>query len=308
MKLFARLTIALALLATGIGLAQPPLRPLSDLVTDEGVKLPWIEDDRETQFYGQPQYQYYPQPQMFAGPAENRGEEYRKYLKTSVRLRNGNIVGSGTICHYDADTNTAYIISCGHLFRGGEKAVLAHCFYKNNRKLDEPAEYTATVLGYDAKEDLSFMTFKPDWELDQCSPIAPENTPLPKGATLYSCGCDRATETACYLMRVDGMGDRGRNLWLRENGPRHGRSGGGLLAEDGRLVGVCWGSTDPYNGTGVGKFVPLNRIHPYAKKAGLARLLIATRDVTPRSPARLIPIIDRSGPQGTYPKDYIPLP
>jgi hypothetical protein len=198
----------------------------------------------------------------------------------------------------------AYVISCGHLFRGGERTVEILCFYKNDTKLPQLASFRADVLAYDPQEDLSFMAFTPDWEIDRYYPIAPVDYPVEAGKTYYSCGCDQAKEVACYLMRMEGL--NGRNLELTQDSPQHGRSGGGLLTDDGYLLGVCWGSTDPYNGTGIGMFVPPHRIHQVAQARNLGWLLSVPKSFD--HPARQLRIVDRDRPQGQYPPDYIPIP
>lgn len=242
-------------------------------------------------------------------PEEQRGEEYRKYLKTSVRLRNRGIYGSGTICYYDRDKNTAWIVSCGHVFRGGETTIEVHVFYKNEQKLDRPQIFTGKVICHspglgEGGEDISFITFKPDWELDGYAAIAREDTRMQQGQTFFSCGSDGGREPACYLMKAVGM--EGRSMVLVENGPRHGRSGGGLMNAEGWLVGICWGSTDPFNGTGKGLFVPLTRLHPYARSNSL-QWLLEVGMIQP-SLARRIPIINWVGDRKQFPFDHIPLP
>ncbi len=312
-RLVASIVTGIALFASALMLlpASPetpkPNAPVTSPWGVEGFILPWQHDfDKHgsSPRYYPDQSQYHLPPAGYVAPQENRGEEYWKYLKVSVRIRNGNVSGSGTICYYDRNTKTAYIISCGHLFRGGEKTAVINCFYKNSEKLKSPANYTAKVLAFSKGEDISFLSFQPDWDIDQYYPIARVDYPLVKGQTYYSCGCDGAREVACYLMEMVGL--EGRNLVLVKNGPRHGRSGGGLLTEDGYYVGICWGSTDPYNGTGRGLFVPLHRIHDYAKTVNLGWLLEVPKDNL--SPARMLPIIDMNGPQKNYPRDYIPLP
>jgi len=298
-SIFATAGVALGLLL-GLGTDRPIS---SQLDAPYGFTLPWADSDRTAQ---PPQF-CPPWQGDVQAPEENRGEEYRKWLRYSVRIRNGNISGSGTICYYDPQKKTAWVISCGHLFRGGEKTCQIHVFYKNNEKLAKPQTFEATILCWSPNqggEDLSFMTFQPDWDIDVYAPIAKVDHPIIPGNTYYSCGCDGAREVACYLMKAKGI--EGRNLVLTENGPRHGRSGGGLMTADGWFIGVCWGSTDPYNGTGKGLFVPLSRIHSYAKANNLGWLLEV--GMAQQSPARQLRIINWTGPQRTFPPDYIPLP
>lgn len=245
-----------------------------------------------------------------AAPQELRDESVYKYLTCEFRIENkGVCFGSGTLCYYEPRTNTGYIISCGHLFKGGEKTMFIDTWYKNSVKLSSPARYTAEVIGYtpsigDGGDDVSFLRFKPDWVPTSWFPIAKIDATPSAGAKLISMGCDGAREVAAYNVTVVGM--EGRNLITRENSPRHGRSGGGLVTTDGYYVGIVWGSSDPTNGSGTGLHVPLAKIHPFAKKLGLDFLLTGQKSVG--SAARLIPIIDRTGPQREYPPDYVPLP
>ncbi len=284
-----------------------PLKPISREQQQNGQYIP------PQHYYFGPQYQYnYPyKDEMFQGsdiaPIENRGEEYRRWLKASVRIRNGNVFGSGTICYYNRENKTAYVISCGHLFRGGEKTVEINVFYKNNVKLQQISKYTATVLTFSNSEDISFMSFQTDWDLDDYFPIAPVDYVINPGQVYNSCGCDGAREVALYLMKVVGI--EGRNLVLVENGPRHGRSGGGLLTADGYYIGICWGSTDPYNGTGKGLFVPLSRIHAYAVQSNLGWLMEVGKPLPAnQAGARLLPIISINGQILKLPPEFIPLP
>lgn len=80
------------------------------------------------------------------------------------------------------------------------------------------------------------------------------------------------------------------------------------MDENVNYVGLCWGSTNPdgIGKGGKGMFVPLTTINSLLKSKGFGWLidLPNPNDI----PARLIPIIDRTGPQKEYPKSYIPLP
>jgi hypothetical protein len=152
--------------------------------------------------------------------------------------------------------------------------------------------------------DYSLLCFTPDWQ-PTYFPIAQVNKSLPAGTRLHSTGCDGAGEVAHYDVEVVGM--RGRDLVTMKNSPRRGRSGGGLISDDGYYVGICWGSTDVTTGSGVGLFTPLPVIHEGFGKNGYGRLLGASQPPGEVS-GFVIPVIDRNNPQGVYPKDYIPVP
>ena len=81
-------------------------------------------------------------------PNAKRDESVWRYLEPSVRIKAPGCWGSGTICYYDESTNTAYVISCGHLFSGtrnpdGDGVGTCHIdvFYKNGKVSKVPSNY-----------------------------------------------------------------------------------------------------------------------------------------------------------------------
>jgi hypothetical protein len=102
---------------------------------------------------------------------------------------------------------------------------------------------------------------------------------------------------------VEIVGPRGNDLITTKNSPRPGRSGGGLLSNDGYYIATCWGTSDTTGGGGIGYFTPLSSIHQIYKSNGYGWLLEVNNIW-----ARKIPILDVNNPQGTYPKDYVPIP
>lgn len=243
-------------------------------------------------------------------PEELRDPSVYRWMSASFRIENkvgrGSIFGSGTLCYYDRKTNTGYIITCGHLFEGDEKQMYVDIWYKNGKKLDSPARYTAEVICHDKTEDIAFLKFTPDWVPNEYFPIAPIETKINPGDYLWSVGCDGGKEVATYKVKVVGTEGSGSGLFLvtRENSPRHGRSGGGLMNSDGWYAGICVRSSDPTGGGGIGLFVTISRIHAYAQRSNLGFLLTCGK----KNKTLEIPVVDRVGPQGNYPKDYIPVP
>lgn len=211
-------------------------------------------------------------------PEPHREEAVRKWLAPSMRIRNVGVgSGSGTICYYDSEKNIAYVISCSHLFRSAsEKQVTLEFFYKNEEKLPEVRKYTGDVVaakinGY--VDDISIIKFTPDWH-PSYFPIGKVDYKYEPGKKLYSVGCDTASEVAAYHVKVIGL--ERSFLATRENSPRPGRSGGGLLTEDGYYVGICVRTSDT-SGAGIGYFVHLNAIHSFCKANGLDFLLNVDR-------------------------------
>jgi S1-C subfamily serine protease len=236
-----------------------------------------------------------------APPVEDRGKNVRMWLQSSFKIKVPGASGSGTLCYYDAKTNTGYIISCGHLWDGKEKATASIVtWYHNKKKLKKPREYKAKVLVYSNREgrDLSLLTFHPDWVPEIYYSIAPKQSVRGKA---HSVGCDDGDEVAHYLVEIIGI--KKGNLITQYNSPRPGRSGGGLMNDEGYLIGVCWGTSD-YSGSGLGYFTPLSAIHKFYKQKGYGFLL---NKPLPRM-ARKIPIRDQNNKQREYPPNYIPLP
>jgi hypothetical protein len=248
---------------------------------------------------------------FWGAPQEDRGPEYRRFLAASVKIAVSGGSGSGTIVYYDPDKNEAYVASCGHLWSGTRSAADLQSrpescrvitWYHNESKLQSPREYPAQVLFYSNNRgwDSSLVKFKPDW-VPEYFPIAPLDYSLPQGALFHSLGCDGGREVAHYNVEIVGM--RGNDLITTRNSPRPGRSGGGLLSDDGYYVATCWGTSDTTGGGGIGYFTPLSSIHEVYTRNGYDWLLKVANVL-----ARKIPIFDMNNPQQQYPKDYVPIP
>ncbi len=248
-------------------------------------------------------------------PVEQRGEEYRRWLAASVKISVSGGSGSGTICYYDASKNLAYVASCGHLWDNGAMTVeeglgrnikcKITIWYKNEEKLPSTKQYDAKVIFYSHRSgcDTSLATFQPDY-VPNYYPIAPVNYDIRVGSRQHSCGCDGGREVAHYDVEI--VGEQGSNLITKHNSPRPGRSGGGLLTQDGYYIGTCWGNSQ-VDGSGIGYFTPLSVIHQYwSQQAGYEFLL--RQQPGSNIAARQLPVINRRGPQAKFPKDYIPLP
>lgn len=250
-------------------------------------------------------------------PAPSRDIKYRKFLAASIKIviKNGNSnyysSGSGTIINYDSYKNLAYVATCGHMWTKGEMSateglkINLKCtvvtWYHNSKKLSKPKEYTATVVfwSYRRGADTALITFTPDWE-PNFFPIAPLNYKLIPNKIYHSLGCDHSTEVAHFSVQYVDMVDG--DIVTIENSPLQGRSGGGLLSDDGWYIGTCWG-TERYDGKGKGFFTPLAAIHDVYSKNGYSKLL----KLHP-SPARRLKIKDRTGSSNKYNEDYILIP
>lgn len=240
-------------------------------------------------------------------PLEERDEKYIKFLAASVKISVNGSVGSGTICYYDEEQNIAYVISCGHLWNGDkkyspssvEKAKIT-TWYHNNKRLSHPKTYEADVLFWSNKRgfDSSLLRFKPDWTPDYF-PIANEFK-IQKGAILNSLGCDGGKEVARYEVRF--TESKSPDLITELNSPRPGRSGGGLITDEGKLVGICWGTSDISSGDGIGYFTPISSIQKVFIENKHEWLLNINQEI------ENIEIYDWDDPSRKYNRNFIPIP
>ena len=241
------------------------------------------------------------------GPFEQRDIKFVEFLSASVRITVNGASGSGTICFYDSEENWAYVISCGHLWQGNkaynklekkQKAKIT-TWYHNNIKLPEPKTYEAEILfwsnvrGYDC----SCLRFQPDWNPNYF-PIAEIDYKMIKGDKFNSLGCDGGKEVARY--EVEFVEVRGMDIITTRNSPRPGRSGGGLLTDSKKYIGICWGTSDIVSGNGIGYFTPLKSIYEVFRNNDhewLAKLII-----------RKFIIKDWANVNKEYDSNYIPMP
>ena len=247
-------------------------------------------------------------------PIPRRGPEFRKYLAPSVKIAVSGASGSGTIVHYDKKKNLAYVATCGHLWSQGIMSVeegkkknmkcKVIIWYHNDNKLDTPRSYDSNVIFYSYVDgqDIALITFTPDWE-PNVFPLGPKEYKYVAGQHAHSVGCDAGTEVAHYDIEMIGI--EGDDLVTTKNSPRPGRSGGGLMNDDGYYIGTCWG-TQYRDGTGKGYFTPLSVIHKFWSKQKGYEFLLEQKDVVGN--AKQIKIKDHSGKNEEFRPEYILLP
>lgn len=238
---------------------------------------------------------------------EQRDEQYQKLLRVSVKVSVQGGAGSGTICHYDPIEGWAYVLSCGHLWSGNKdydplssSFATITVWYHEEGRLNTPRSYEAQALFWSNERgyDVSLLRFRPDWRVSY-APIDSEYE-YKEGVALNSMGCDGGKEVARY--HVVTKSTEGRDLVTELNSPRPGRSGGGLLTDEGSLVGICWGTSDTSSGNGVGYFTPLPAVEDVLARNGHSWILEAF------SNARSIPIVDHDNAEAKYDRHYLPLP
>jgi hypothetical protein len=158
--------------------------------------------------------------------------------RAAVRIKSHG--ASGTVIA--TTTGKSWILSCCHMFFGrGDQVDPA--LLKKALSLDGPQQPDAVsqsvagarLLAYDARLDLSLIELDngPFW----CIPVAPAGH---RPGRLLSAGYD-AMRWPVTARPATLLSSQGNTTWTREK-PWHGRSGGGLIDLDARvLVGVVQG-------------------------------------------------------------------
>lgn len=243
-------------------------------------------------------------------PKEDRDVKYIDFLSQSVKVWSNGASGSGTIVYHDDKSNYSYVISCGHLWNGDKnieeknkpKAKII-TWYKNKIKLEKPETYEAEVLFWSNKRgyDVSCLRFKPDW-IPNYITMAEDSYKFENNLILNSLGCDGGREVARY--EVVYKNNYGIDIITDKNSPRPGRSGGGLITDQGLFVGICWGTSDTTSGNGIGYFTPLKSIYYVFEKNSHDWVLNSSQIL----PFQRIPIYDWEKFEKIHMKNYIPIP
>jgi thiol-disulfide isomerase/thioredoxin len=171
-----------------------------------------------------------------------------KLIAASVRLRiedpDGNSCGSGTII--DARNGDALILTCGHIFRDsqGKGKIEVDLFgpYAGQRVVGQ-------LISFDLKRDVGLVFIRAPGPI-AATRLAPPGYRINKGDKVASVGCDNGKDPAVRKSYVTSLNRYAGPANLQVAGqPTEGRSGGGLFAVDGTVIGVC-NARDPQDQEG----------------------------------------------------------
>ncbi len=211
-------------------------------------------------------------PVASLGP-ETASLERDSLIESSVKLRvddeRGHSWGTGTIV--DTRNGEALVLTCGHIFREseGKGKIEVHLFNKNST-----VRVYGSCIFYDTEIDLALVVIAPPRPV-RAIPIAPASYQVGAGQNVMSVGCDGGANPTVRSHKILSL-DRIRTAdscplsfhYIQISGaPVGGRSGGGLFADDGYLIGVC-NSADP--AANDGHFVPPHIIRQVLAKKNLA--------------------------------------
>ncbi|MHB1037677.1 MAG: trypsin-like peptidase domain-containing protein [Pirellulales bacterium] len=199
-----------------------------------------------------------------------------RLLSASVRLKvedaKGHSVGSGTVI--DARESEALVLTCAHIFRDSQgKGPVSVDFFGP----DAPTGLSGRVLAYDLKSDVGLVAVKISRPV-AFAQVAPAGYGIRKNDPVTSIGCNNGGEPTARQSRVTAIDKFLGPPNLQVAGqPVQGRSGGGLFAPDGLVIGVC-NAADPQDNEGL--FAALASIHAMLdreKLSGVYRRAEGTR-------------------------------
>jgi thiol-disulfide isomerase/thioredoxin len=198
--------------------------------------------------------------------APGRDALERKLLAATARLKvedsAGVAWGTGTVI--DCRQGEALILTCGHIFRdsAGKGRVEVDLFAANG-----PRGVAGQVVSWDLKRDLALVSIFTEMQIDAVQVGSAERTTKP-GEPVVTVGCNGGADPTLHHSRITAVDKYLGPANVQVAGqPVQGRSGGGLFAIDGTLIGVC-NAADPADNEGL--FAALPSIHEQLEEAGLA--------------------------------------
>ena len=245
--------------------SRPTLQPPATL---SGPAVATVAEpllDRPLRQRGQPQpRQPVPPPPTLA--AQTEASLRQRLLQATARLRvqdpQGASWGTGTVI--DCRQGEALILTCGHIFRDSEGTGTVEVDL-----FGAPASgrLAGQMVAYDLDRDLALVSVFTDAEIEVV-PVGGVGRPRDVGEGVVTVGCDGGRDPTMHVSRVTSVDKYLGPANVQVAGqPVQGRSGGGLFALDGTLLGVC-NAADPEDNEGL--FAALPSIHEHLDEAGLA--------------------------------------
>jgi len=199
------------------------------------------------------------------GPTTGEGLD-RRLMQATARLRVGDADGAswGTGTVIDCRQGEALILTCGHIFREsqGRGRIEVDLFAPGS-----PRGIAGQVVSWDLRRDLALVSVFTDAAIEAIRVGGTEQRTRP-GEAVLTVGCDGGADPTIHRSRVTAVDKYLGAANIQVAGqPVQGRSGGGLFAADGTLIGVC-NAADPEDNEGL--FAALQAIHEQLEEAGLA--------------------------------------
>jgi thiol-disulfide isomerase/thioredoxin len=186
-------------------------------------------------------------------------------LACSTRIRvkdeKGVNFGSGTLI--ESQPGRSLILTCGHIFRrlNNESVIEVDIFSRGRVET-----FRGEVVDFDLEGDVGLLAVKSDDALPTV-PVAAFGYRVQPGQQVSSVGCGGGEPPSRREIEVTALDRYLGPANIECTGtPVRGRSGGGLFAKDGRVVGVCV-AADPEEQRGLYAGLPV--IHDLLTRCGL---------------------------------------
>ena len=220
-----------------------------------------------------------------------------RLLAASVRLTiedaNGYSYGSGTLI--DSRQGEALILTCGHIFRdsGGKGKITVDLFSP------APQKVAGQLVSYDLKRDIGLVAIRPTSSVTVAR-VADKGYRVSRGDKVVTIGCNNGGQPTVIQSQVIAVDKFSGPANVEVAGqPVQGRSGGGLFASDGTVIGVC-NAADPADNEGL--FAAGETIRAELDHSGLSAVYEPQKKASPESLAA-VPVSTRGTP--TMP-DHMP--
>ena len=237
-----------------------------------------------------------------AGPAaslpavagETRAALEQMLLQATARLRveDGQGVSWGTGTVIDCRQGEALILTCGHIFRDsqGKGRIAVDLFAPGAAR-----GIAGQLVAYDLTRDLALVSVFTETTVTAVR-VGDAETRTTAGDPVVTVGCNGGSDPTIHHSRVTAVDKYLGPPNVQVAGqPVQGRSGGGLFAIDGTLIGVC-NAADPADNEGL--FAALPAIHEQLEEAGLA---FVYRTVYPSGGIEGVAAVDAAAGGGRLP-------
>lgn len=198
-------------------------------------------------------------------PASRAALEARLMAATArLLVEDGQGISRGTGTVIDCRQGEALILTCGHIFRDsqGKGRVEVDLFGPEG-----PRGVAGQVVAWDLKRDLALVSIFTDRQIEPVRVGGTERSTA-AGEPVVTVGCNGGDDPTIHHSRITAVDKYLGPANVQVAGqPVQGRSGGGLFAVDGTLIGVC-NAADPADNEGL--FAALPTIHEQLDEAGLA--------------------------------------
>jgi thiol-disulfide isomerase/thioredoxin len=228
-----------------------------------------------------------------APPSADTADPQTRALGATVRLciedAGGRSFGTGTII--DMYQQEALVMTCGHLFREsrGQGKMSVDVFPAGAS--NPVAGQVLMLLSYDLEQDVALLAIRPNCPVTPV-PVAAAGYQVRPGDRVFSVGCDQGAPPTVRQSQVTALNKYQGPPNIESSGqPVIGRSGGGLFAADGQLIGVC-NLADPQDDEGIYAALPL--LHANLDKIGQAR--VYQRGAAPSAVAQTPPAVAPTAP------------